>query len=112
MSAPPGWYRWEGERLLLALRVQPRASCDQWVGAGDGCCKVRITASPVDGKANAHLIRFLAKSFGVNSTRVELLGGAHSRTKRFAIDRPGRFPLPELAPAPHPGDGLTPSQDT
>ena len=105
MSASPGWCRWEGERLLLSLRVQPRASCDQWVGAGDGYCKVRITASPVDGKANAYLIRFLAKSFGVNRTRVELLGGAHNRTKRFAIDRPGRFPLPEMAPEPHPGDG-------
>ena len=91
-----GWYQWQGEKLLLSIRVQPRASKDEIVGPhGPDSLKVRITAPPVDGKANAHLIKFLAKSFGVAKGQVELIGGATGRDKRFAISGPKK--LPEVA---------------
>lgn len=96
-----GFYRWEGERLLLSVRVQPRASRDEIVGPhGDEALKVRITAPPVDGKANAHLIRFLAKAFGVPRSRVTLLGGDSSRSKHLSIDSPTALPT---------GSGITPA---
>lgn len=88
-----GWYQWQGTRLLLNVRVQPRASQDEIVGPhGTDSLKVRITAPPVDGKANAHLIKFLAKAFGVPKSQVELIKGCTGRDKRLAIDNPQCLP--------------------
>lgn len=95
MSEQPTWYRWEGEDLILALRVQPKASRDELVcpgGVGDDSLKVRITAPPVDGKANAHLIKFLAKTFGVAKSRVILESGDSGRHKRLRIHAPSKLP--------------------
>jgi len=86
------FYRWEGDALVLNIRVQPRASRDEIVGPLGGSLKVRITAPPVDGKANAHLIKYLAKAFGVPRARVTLLGGESGRDKRLRIDAPARLP--------------------
>ncbi len=78
---------------MLNIRVQPRASQDEIVGPhGSDSLKVRITAPPVDGKANAHLIKFLAKCFGVAKSQVELISGASGRDKRLVINKPKRFP--------------------
>lgn len=88
-----GWYTWQGETLLLTLRVQPRASSDEIVGPhGEESLKVRITAPPVDGKANQHLIKFLAKAFAVPKAQVSLLKGDFGRNKRFAIEAPKQLP--------------------
>jgi len=95
-----GWYQWQDDTLLLSLRVQPRASNDEIVGPhGEESLKVRITAPPVDGKANQHLIKFLAKAFGVAKSQVTLLKGETGRDKRFAIKTPSRLP---------PGAGIAP----
>jgi len=88
-----GWYQWQGEQLLLSVRVQPRASCDEIVGPHGGeSLKVRITAPPVEGKANRHLIKFIAKAFGVARGQVSLAKGEHGREKRLAITAPTRLP--------------------
>ena len=91
-------HRWEGDTLILEVRVQPRASRDEIVGLHGDALKIRITAPPVDGKANAHLTRFLAKAFGVPRARVTLLGGETGRSKRLRIEAPTR--LPAAIPAP------------
>jgi len=83
---------------VLLLRVQPKASRDEFAGPQDDCYRVRITAPPVDGKANAHLIGFLAKAFGVPKRAIVLEAGEASRTKRVRIVRPTRAPIPELSP--------------
>ena len=89
-----GYYQWQGDKLVLQLRVQPRASRDEIVGPhGEEALKVRITAPPVEGKANAHLIRFLARAFGVSRSHVSLLGGDSSRSKRIAIESPTTLPV-------------------
>jgi len=56
--------------------------------------RVRVTAPPVEGKANAHLIRFLAKEFAVSARQVNLESGAGSRNKLVRIISPRRLPLP------------------
>lgn len=100
MSDPaPGACEWQGDALLLRVYIQPRAGRDEIIGWHGGAIKVRITAPPVDGKANAHLIRFLAKAFGVPRTRVSLIGGETSRLKRLRIDGPVRLPQP-IPPRP------------
>jgi uncharacterized protein len=86
------WYRWDGEALILAVRVQPRASRDELAGVHGGRLKVRITAPPVEGRANAHLIEFLAAVFEVRRSQVQLLDGASAREKRLRIERPRTLP--------------------
>ncbi|HHH40337.1 MAG TPA: YggU family protein [Sedimenticola sp.] len=88
------WYRWEGDDLLLSLRVQPRASRDGFVAPHGDSYKIRITAPPVEGKANAHLLRFLARAFGVGRRDVTLTSGGNSRNKGVRIHAPRRLPIP------------------
>ncbi len=91
-----GYYRWDADALVLKLRVQPRAKSDALaspVGSKDGNrLKVRITAPPVDGKANAHLCAYLAKVCGVPGSQVSLQQGESSRDKTLRIERPTRLP--------------------
>jgi uncharacterized protein (TIGR00251 family) len=77
---------------VLNVRVQPRARRDELGEPVGGQLRVRITAPPVDGKANAHLIRFLADSFGVPIARVTLLAGNQNRSKRLRIAAPTLLP--------------------
>jgi len=89
----PSPYSWQADRLTLNVRVQPRASRDEIVGIHGNQLKVRITAPPVDGKANAHLIQFLAQEFGVPKSQITLLGGECGRDKRLLILAPARLPV-------------------
>lgn len=92
------YYQWDGDTLCLTLRIQPRASRDEIVGPYGDALKIRITAPPVEGKANSHLIAFLAKTFGVAKADVTLLTGETGRAKRLRIRAPKR--LPACIPAP------------
>jgi uncharacterized protein (TIGR00251 family) len=86
------WFAWEGEDLLLTLQVQPRAARDEFAAPHGDACRLRITAPPVDGKANAHLIAYLAKTFDVSKSAVTLVSGKTSRHKRFRIRAPKTLP--------------------
>lgn len=86
--------RREGRDLVLNIHLQPRASRDEIIGGQGNCLKIRITAPPVEGKANAHLLRFLAKAFGVARSQVVLLSGEKSREKRVRIEQPKKIPDP------------------
>lgn len=92
------WYRWEGDNLQLRLRVQPRGGSDRFIAPHGDHYKVRITAPPVDGKANAHLLRFLARAFGVSRSQVTLINGDTNRNKVFRIEKPAKFPIPLTKP--------------
>jgi len=92
------WYRWQETDLLLAVRLQPRASRDEIVGPHGDALKVRITAPPVEGQANAHLIKFLAAAFGVPRSQVTLVSGDTARSKQLRITRPSRLPPEAMIP--------------
>ena len=80
--------RREGDkgRVRLAIRVQPRATRSEVVGAyGDGL-KVRLMAPPVDGAANEALIELLARTFAVARRSITILAGEHSRSKIVQIE--------------------------
>ncbi|MGM0563053.1 MAG: DUF167 domain-containing protein [Pseudomonadota bacterium] len=79
---------WDEGRWLLKLTVQPRASRDEIVGLYADTLRLRTTAPPVDGKANRHIQRWLAKQFGVAPSCVELVSGRAGRSKRFAVNCP------------------------
>jgi uncharacterized protein (TIGR00251 family) len=95
-DAPDG-FRWEGERLILSLRVQPRSSKAGLEGVREGRLCVRLNAPPVDGAANKALIKLLSDAFGVPKSQIELLAGQTGREKRVAIRSPRRLP-PPLSP--------------
>lgn len=86
------FFRWEDGDLILELKVQPRASRDGFAGVLGDRLKVRLTAPPVDGQANAALTAFLAKAFGVPRGSIELLAGETGRDKRLRIRAPRRLP--------------------
>lgn len=71
--------------LTLELRIVPRASKTEIVGELDGAVKVRVSSPPVDGAANAELIKLFARTLGVSKDAVEIVSGRSSRTKRIRI---------------------------
>ena len=94
------WYQWKGSALILDVRVQPGASRNEISGAAGGRLKIRLTAPPVDGKANRYLLNYLANLCGVSKHQVKLIAGFNSRNKRLAIEQPKTLPAavkpPEL----------------
>ena len=89
---PTPWYNWKGDDLFLAIHLQPGSALDMLAGTHGERLKIKVTAAPVDGRANDHLIRYLARLFDVPCSRVDLLSGHSSRSKRVRIRRPGRLP--------------------
>ena len=68
------------------MRLQPRAARDEIVGERDGALVVRLTAPPVEGRANAALCRLLARRLGVAPSRVAVVRGAKSRDKVVGVE--------------------------
>lgn len=85
------WYRWDGDDLILNVHLQPKSSRDEICGTHGDALKIKITAPPIDGKANAHLIKFLAKQFGVAKSKIELISGETSREKRLRVHQPKKL---------------------
>ena len=70
----------------VEIRLQPRGGRDAVVGERDGAVLIRISAPPVDGKANAALIAFVAKRLGVPKGSVTIIRGETSRNKVIRVD--------------------------
>jgi uncharacterized protein (TIGR00251 family) len=70
----------------IQVRVQPRARKDEVASERNGRLVVRITAPPVDGKANAALRKLLAKRLGVPASAVTVVRGEASRDKLVEVE--------------------------
>ena len=92
-------YRWQDGALLLFCHLQPGASRAEFAGLHGERLKIRIDAPPVDGKANAELIAFVAAQFGVAKKAVSIVSGASGRQKTVRIEMPATLP-PALSIAP------------
>jgi uncharacterized protein len=79
------WLRKDGDGVILDLHIQPGAKQTEVVGLHGDALKIRLAAPPVDGKANAALVAFLAKKLGAGRTAVELVSGQTSRAKRVRV---------------------------
>ncbi|KEA65190.1 hypothetical protein ADIMK_0892 [Marinobacterium lacunae] len=86
------FYRWDEGALILSCHLQPKASKDEISGLHADSVKIRITAPPIEGRANAHLIKYLAKLFGVPKSDVTIISGELGRAKRVRIENPSRLP--------------------
>jgi len=72
--------------VVFRIRVVPRASRCESAGFQDDALRLRITAPPVEGKANEACVALLAELLGVKKTRVAIIAGHASRTKTVAVD--------------------------
>jgi hypothetical protein len=92
VTAAGGASRWRGGKLVIDVRVRPRASRNEICGVQNGRLCVRTTAAPTDGKANQSVIRLVARYLGVAPSRVALQRGATSRDKQLVVAGPVRPP--------------------
>jgi uncharacterized protein (TIGR00251 family) len=67
--------------VTFKVRVQPRAAEDALAGVRAGALVVRLTAPPVDGRANQALARFLGRALRVPPSAIEVVRGATGRDK-------------------------------
>jgi uncharacterized protein (TIGR00251 family) len=72
-------------KVSFVVRVQPRASRDEIVGEHQDALKIRLTAPPVDDRANEALRKLLASRLNVPLAAVRIAAGERSRTKRIEI---------------------------
>jgi uncharacterized protein (TIGR00251 family) len=70
----------------IQVRLRPRGGHDELLGMRDGVLRARVSAPPVDGKANKALCRLIAKRLGVAPSRVSVVSGGKSRDKLVRID--------------------------
>lgn len=72
-------------RIFLDIKASPGASRSLLSGIRGGRLKVRIAAAPEDGRANAELIAFFAKTLGCAKKEITLISGERSRLKTIAL---------------------------
>jgi uncharacterized protein len=72
--------------VTISVRVQPRARRDELVAVRDGVVVVRVTAPPLDGRANDAVRRLLAEQLGVRTANVTIVRGERSRDKLVQVD--------------------------
>lgn len=73
--------------FILKIYLQPKSSKNEIVGPYRDGVKVKVTAPPVEGKANEALIRFLAKELKIPLAHIEILKGHHSRKKTLKVSK-------------------------
>ncbi len=77
--------REEKDSLTFPIVVQPRASKDEISGIHGQALKIRLSAPPVDGEANAACIQFLSKILGLPRSAIEIIRGTSSRKKLIRV---------------------------
>ena len=83
-------------RVTIEVSLTPRASRDEVAGFADGVLRVRVTAPPVGGKANAAMRKLLAKRLGVAPSRVRIERGEKARRKVVSVEGADPTRLAEL----------------
>jgi len=71
--------------MNLLIKVIPNSSRTEIVEEGENFLKIKLKAAPQKGKANAELIKFLAKKFGVARSKIEIVRGLTSKKKLVRI---------------------------
>jgi uncharacterized protein len=76
--------------VVLSVRVTPRSGRTEITGVDDdGILRIRVSATPVDGAANAAAVRLVAAELHVPPSSVEVVSGASSRHKRLRVHGSG-----------------------
>ena len=86
------FYQWEGDILVLNILGTPSAKRDAIGKVKGNQLKVSVTAAPVAGKATDHMVRFLAKEFGISPSDFEVVYGRMNIHKQLRIKAPKELP--------------------
>ena len=86
------WYRRAADGWLLELHIQPGAKKSEVAGLHGDALKIRIASPPVDGKANAALVAFVADALAVPKSSVEVVRGETARRKCLRVTATGADP--------------------
>jgi hypothetical protein len=79
------WYRYESDGVILRLYVQPGAKKNEVVGLIEDELKIKLAATPIEGRANAELLKYLSRLFRVPKSKILLKSGEKSRHKMVEI---------------------------
>ncbi|MFA7256510.1 MAG: DUF167 family protein [Kiritimatiellales bacterium] len=79
------WIRETAKGVLLPVRAVPRASKNEIQGVHGDALKVRLQAPPVEGKANAALIKFLSNALNIPRAQISIATGETGRNKAVLI---------------------------
>lgn len=79
------WLHADKDGVVLNLHIQPGAKKTEVAGPHGDALKIRLAAPPVDGKANAALVEFIAAQVGCGRAAVALVSGQASRAKRVRV---------------------------
>ena len=79
------WYELRRDGVAIQVHAQPGAKRTEIAGLHGDCIKVRLASPPVDGKANACLIEFLARCLGVKRNQVSITRGTSGRRKTVFV---------------------------
>jgi hypothetical protein len=71
--------------IIIEVKVDPRSSRNEIVGAVDKIIRIKLTAPPVGGAANALLIELLAEKFGIRKSDIIIMKGESSRHKLIKL---------------------------
>jgi uncharacterized protein (TIGR00251 family) len=86
------WYQTGRDGITIQIHAQPGAKRTEVAGLYGDCLKVRLASPPVDGKANACLIEFLAERLDVKRSQVTITRGLSSRRKTVFVAAAGLRP--------------------
>lgn len=81
------------EGIILPVKLTPKSSKNEIIGWENGFLKIKISAVPEKGQANAELIRFLSKIFSLPKTSITILSGETSRQKMILLKGLDSLPL-------------------
>ena len=73
------------QKTILKIKVTPRSSKNEVKEFSEGVLKIRLTSPPTNGKANEHLVKFLAEIFDIKKSDIKIVSGFKSREKLIEI---------------------------
>ncbi len=84
------WLIEDSDGITINVRVVPRASKNEFTGLHGDSLRIRLQAPPVDGKANAALVKVLASRLGIPKRNVVIVSGESGRQKRIRVNGSSR----------------------
>lgn len=83
-TQPYKWMKLENDKIILTVKVVPNSSKNLLI-IDEEYLKVKITAPPVDNKANGYLIEYFSKLFKTPKSSIEIISGKTSKSKRISL---------------------------
>lgn len=77
----------KGEYLEIAIKVIPNAKKTEAVGVENDALKIRLSALPIEGRANEELVAFFSKNFKIAKSDVDIISGELRRNKRVRVPK-------------------------